>query len=171
MAKIGRKSGVALGGAALVTAMGLVVPWEGRDSTAIMTSEGKRYVAYQDIVGVWTACDGITRGVKPGAKYSGAECDASLAVELQRANGYIEDCITTKISAKERGAYVSAGYNLGPILMCGNTQLQRKLNAGDRRGACLELTKWVNAGGKFVQGLFNRRKAEQKVCLAGVDGA
>lgn len=166
MASRNQKAGGALLGAALAAAIGLVSQWEGREQTAITTPDGKRYEAYQDIVGVWTACDGITRGVKPGAQYTGAQCDQSLAVELQVANAYIDRCISTPISAKERGAYVSAGYNLGPSVVCGST-LQRKLNAGDRVGACKELPRWNKAGGKVVQGLTNRRNDEMRVCLEG----
>lgn len=159
--------GGALVGAALVGAMTLVSSWEGREQTAITTPDGKRYVAYQDIVGVWTACDGITRGVKPGALYTKAQCDSSLAVELQLANSYIDRCISVPISDGERAAYVSGGYNLGPSLVCGST-LQRKLNAGDHRGACNELPRWNKAGGRVVQGLTNRRMAELNVCLSGL---
>lgn len=161
-----QKVGGALAGAALAAAIGLVSQWEGRDQTAIMTPDGKRYVAYQDIVGVWTACDGITRGVTPGAQYTAAQCDSKLGPELQLANSYIDRCITTPISAKERAAYVSGGYNLGPSLVCGST-LQAKLNAGDRVGACKELPRWNRAGGKVVQGLTNRRNDEMRVCLEG----
>jgi len=169
MAMTNRKvAGGALAGAALAGAIAMVSTWEGRETTAIQTPDGKRYIAYQDIVGVWTACDGITRGVKPGDRYTAEQCDAALAEELQLANSYINRCITTPISDKERAAYVSAGYNLGPSVMCGST-LQRLLNAGERRGACQQLLRWVNAGGTFSQGLLNRRKAEMRVCLAGVD--
>lgn len=168
MATINRKAaGGALAGAALAGAIAMVSTWEGREVTAIQTPDGKRYVAYQDIVGVWSACDGITRGVKPGDRYTAEQCDAALAEELQLANSYINRCITTPISDQERSAYVSAGYNLGPGLMCGST-LQRLLNAGDRRGACLQLPRWSYAGGEFRQGLLNRRRAEMRVCLAGV---
>jgi GH24 family phage-related lysozyme (muramidase) len=157
----------ALAGSALAIAISLVQPWEGRETTAITTPDGKRYVAYQDIIGVWTACDGITRGVKPGGQYTTAQCDAALAPELQLANSYIDRCITVAISNQERGAYVSGGYNLGPQLVCGSN-LQRKLNAGDHEGACRELPRWNKAGGREVRGLTNRRIAEMNVCLSGL---
>ena len=159
----------ALAGAALLAAIALVQPWEGRERTALRTPDGKVYVAYQDIVGVWTACDGITRGVTPDSRYTAAQCDEKLAEELQLANSYIERCITEPITAKERGAYVSAGYNLGPRVVCGST-LQKKLNAGDHVGACNELPRWNRAGGVVVRGLTARRMAEREVCLQGVRG-
>lgn len=188
------KKKAGLTGVALATAIGLVSTWEGREQTAIKTPDGTMYQAYQDIVGVWTACDGVTKGIKAGDRFTAAQCDASLAVELQRANSYIDRCIVTTLSSKERGAYVSAGYNLGPAVMCGwseaqyvangsklqncrsyeldgvrrcASELQFKLNSGDRVGACNALLSWNKAGGKVVQGLVNRRRDEVKVCLEG----
>jgi lysozyme len=42
-----------LGAALLAFAIGYTSSWEGRG-----------YVAYQDVGGVWTICDGIIKGVK-----------------------------------------------------------------------------------------------------------
>lgn len=172
----------ALGGAALVAALGLVTAWEGRETTALQTPDGKIYVAYKDIVGVWTACDGITKGIKPDDRFTGAECDEMLARELEEANFYVSQCLTPEISDYERAAYVSAAYNLGPSVVCGST-LQKLANSGERLKACMQLTQacgkadpktgvrdcrgFSKAGGKFVQGLYNRRTDEQKVCLLG----
>jgi len=38
--------------------------------------------------------------------------------------------------------------------------LLRKLNAGDYNAVPVELMKWINSGGRKVQGLVNRRAAE-----------
>ncbi|WP_145531836.1 glycoside hydrolase family protein, partial [Yersinia kristensenii] len=39
--------------------------------------EGRKYVAYYDVVGVLTVCDGHTgKDIIPNKKYSDAECDA-----------------------------------------------------------------------------------------------
>ncbi|HGM8337746.1 TPA: glycoside hydrolase family protein [Pseudomonas aeruginosa] len=46
--------------------------------------------------------------------------------------------------------------------------LLRKLNAGDVKGACAELSRWVYAGGKVYKGLVNRRKAERELCEQGL---
>lgn len=190
------KAGVGLTGGALAAALALVVPWEGRETTGLKTPDGKVYVAYQDIVGVWTACDGITRGIKKNDRFTGAECDAMLAPELELANSYINRCITVPLSDGERGTYVSAGYNLGQAVMCGwsraqylknpknkpencraytlngeqrcASNVQFALNAGRREEACRNLLSWSNAGGKFVQGLYNRRMDEMNTCLKAV---
>ncbi|HHG5564729.1 TPA: glycoside hydrolase family protein [Pseudomonas aeruginosa] len=44
----------------------------------------------------------------------------------------------------------------------------RKLNAGDVRGACAELSRWVYAGGKKLGGLVRRRAAERELCEIGL---
>ncbi|WP_405045477.1 glycoside hydrolase family protein [Pseudomonas aeruginosa] len=46
--------------------------------------------------------------------------------------------------------------------------LLRKLNAGDVRGACAELSRWVYAGGKKLGGLVRRRAAERELCEIGL---
>lgn len=188
------KKKAGLVGVALATALGLVSVWEGRSQTEIKTPSGAMYEAYPDIVGVWTACDGVTKDIKKGDQFTAAQCDASLAVELEQSNGYIDKCISVPTSPKERGAYVSAGYNLGPAVVCGwseaqyvangnklqncrsyvldgvrrcASKVQFKLNSGDHIGACEALIEWNKAGGKEVNGLTNRRKDEIKVCLEG----
>ena len=42
----------------------------------------------------------------------------------------------------------------------------RKLNAGDYKGAAAEFPRWNKAGGKVINGLVSRRKAERKVFLS-----
>ena len=60
--------GAAIGGVAGAATIAAIVafigPWEGR-----------RYTAYQDIVGVWTICEGHTKGVKAGDVATDAQCD------------------------------------------------------------------------------------------------
>jgi len=43
--------------------------------------------------------------------------------------------------------------------------LVKKLNANDIRGAADQFDVWVNAGGKRMQGLVNRRAKEKEVFL------
>ena len=48
--------------------------------------------------------------------------------------------------------------------------LARLANAGDWRGACNQLPRWNKAGGREIRGLTNRRAAEQRICLAALEG-
>ena len=46
--------------------------------------EGRRYVAYRDVVGVLTVCDGHTGAdIISSKRYSDAECNALLKADLQ----------------------------------------------------------------------------------------
>jgi lysozyme len=93
-----------------------------------------------------------------------------LAGDLLTAAHGVQDCVTEPISDKEIAAYTSATFNIGVEAFCGST-LVRKLNAGDRIGACEELLRWVRAKGVVLQGLVNRRAAERSMCLAGAAGS
>ena len=66
-----------------------------------------------------------------------------------------------------RAALASFVYNVGAGNFARSTLL-RKLNQGDLRGACHELSRWVYAGGKRLNGLVSRRATEKEICLAGL---
>lgn len=69
---------------------------------------------------------------------------------------------TTKVNQNQFNALVSFAYNLG-LKSLGNSTLLKlvKLNPNDKKIG-IEFGKWVNAGGKKVQGLVNRRNDEIK---------
>lgn len=123
--------------------------------------------AYKDIVGVWTICDGITKGVGPTTTATPAECKSHLIKELHVAYAYVDKCLPGPRSPGEDLAYTSLVYNVGSGAVCNNTGLRRKYLVGDRKGACDELLRWRYAGGKSVPGLLNRRKAEHIHCVSG----
>jgi lysozyme len=47
--------------------------------------------------------------------------------------------------------------------------MARKFNAGDFKGACQEMDKWVYAGGKKLKGLEKRRQQEKALCMEGLE--
>lgn len=126
--------------------------------------EGRRLVAYQDVVNVWSLCDGHTAGVKPGDTATPAQCDAWLQEEMGEALATVQRCIIRPLNMGQLVAFTDATYNLGPAVVCGST-LQRLANAGDLVGACNQLPRWNHAGGKVVDGLTQRRVLEQRICL------
>ena len=152
------KSRLKKGSALAAAAIALVGAWE-----------GLRTVAYRDVVGIPTVCYGETRGVKMGDRYTKAECDAMLGDGLKDFEAGMRRCLKQpdKIPAKTYVAFLSFSYNVGIGAFCRST-LVRKANSGDLRGACRELPKWVNAGGRRIQGLVNRRKDELRICLDGL---
>ena len=150
--------GIIAGSVALMaSATGLVQYWEGRELRA-----------YQDIVGVWTICDGETNGVRPGDVATPAECDSMLARNLRSYEAGLDQCLTYPVPGEAKVALLSWTYNVGVGAACAST-LVRKANAGDLVGACNELPRWNRAGGRVVTGLSNRRAAEQELCLGAIE--
>ena len=129
--------------------------------------EGKANKAYPDPVGIITICYGETRGVKKGDYKTDEECLESLASELAEHEKGMLKVVNVPLSTKEQAAYLSFTYNLG-VTAFTNSTLLKKLNSGDRVGACNELLRWDFANGKRLTGLTKRRKTEQEICLEGV---
>lgn len=132
--------------------------------------EGLRTKAYRDNLayGIPTVCFGETRGVKMGDSYTVEECRAMLGDGLVEFEAGMRKCLKSPDAIPDNAyvAFLSLAYNIGTGAFCKST-LVRKLNAGDVRGACNELSKWTRAGGKQVKGLVNRRAAERELCLRG----
>ena len=68
-------------------------------------------------------------------------------------------------------------HNLGAA-KCGASTALRLLNAGDRNGACGEITRWIKDGGRDCRerangcyGQVDRRQQEDELCLEGIDHA
>ena len=148
-------AGIVLASASLVA---FVTGWEGNEETT-----------YRDIVGVPTVCSGITdpKIAIPGKTYTEAECAALNAKEIEAYGERAIQCVTVPLSQGEYEAYASLTYNIGAGNFCRST-LVKKLNAGDRPGACQEILRWNRAGGKVVRGLTNRRKAENAKCVDAI---
>jgi lysozyme len=141
---------------ALVIAVPLVKPLEGRS-----------LASYLDPVGIPTICYGSTAGVKLGQTKTDAQCDALLANELGQAIASVDQLTIRQQPDTRRAALGSFVYNVGEQAFAGSTLL-RKLNAGDVSGACAELSRWVYAKGVRLNGLVQRRAAERELCEAGL---
>lgn len=145
----------------------------------IASHEGIVTHTYYDLAGVATNCVGNTRGVVPGQVLTVEQCLANFAEGLAETDAELSRLTAgITLSEGERNAYRSFLYNYGASTMRSST-LYRKLLAGHRLGACLELTEacgkygcngWVYAGDsdKPVAGLVARRAAEQQMCLDGI---
>ncbi|MEQ0031502.1 lysozyme [Klebsiella sp. GG_Kp152] len=129
--------------------------------------EGRRYYAYQDVVGFWTVCDGHTGAdIRRGHRYTDRECDNLLKADLRKVASAIDPLIKVRIPDPTRAALYSFTYNVGSGAFASSTLL-KKLNAGDVPGACKELQRWTYAGGKQWKGLITRREIEREVCEWG----
>ncbi|MEG1532132.1 MAG: lysozyme [Citrobacter sp.] len=129
--------------------------------------EGRRYYPYQDVVGVWTVCDGHTGSdIRRGHRYTDKECDTLLQTDLRKVASAIDPMIKVRIPESTRAALYSFTYNVGSGAFASSTLL-KKLNTGDVPGACKELQRWTYAGGKLWKGLITRRDIEREVCEWG----
>ena len=133
--------------------------------------EGRSLVAYRDIAGIPTICDGETRGVKMGDTATPAECDAMTEAAVAEFELAIRPCLPRSLPTETRAAFVVTAYNIGADAFCKSSMSRRAL-AGDLRGACDALMMWnkarVNGALQVVRGLTNRRTAERALCLRGV---
>ena len=96
------------------------------------------------------------------------QSDALLATDLARFEPAVDDAVKVHMSQGQYDALVSLAFNIGAKAFA-NSTVVRKLNAGDIRGAGDAFLMWTHAGGKFVQGLMNRRQSERAQFLAGTN--
>lgn len=125
--------------------------------------EGEIRHGYRDPIGIVTACVGHTKTAQLGRAYTHEECLALLERDLVEHDAGLLACVKVGMPPEVHAALLSWAFNVGVANACGST-LVRKLNAGDRMGACAELSKWVLADGKPLPGLARRRVAERALC-------
>ncbi|MDD0801234.1 MULTISPECIES: lysozyme [Acinetobacter] len=136
----------------------------------ICSLEGKRLTAYDDGVGVWTIGFGTTvypNGikVKKGDTCTEAQAKAYMAHDLKKFEATVNKAVTVQLNQNQFDALVSLAYNIGTNAFREST-LVKKLNANDIHGAADQFDVWVNAGGKRMQGLVNRRAKEKALFLS-----
>ena len=132
--------------------------------------EGKRLAAYDDGVGVWTIGFGTTvypNGikVKKGDTCTEAQAKAYMAHDLKKFESAVNNTVKVPLNQNQFDALVSLAYNIGTNAFSKST-LVKKLNANDIRGAADQFDEWVNAGGKRMQGLVNRRAREKALFIS-----
>ena len=136
----------------------------------ICNFEGKRLTAYDDGVGVWTIGFGTTvypNGIKvmKGDTCTEAQAKTYMAHDLKKFEATVNKAVTVQLNQNQFDALVSLAYNIGTNAFSKST-LVKKLNANDIRGAADQFDVWVNAGGKRMQGLVNRRAREKALFIS-----
>lgn len=149
---------------------------------AIRPISGKQYLdAYLDMVGVATACDGLTtfagRKIRKGGHFTSAQCTAELERQLTDTATHVTGCTPgialsadPAIERRREGprfSSVSLAHNVGWPAFCASTA-HRRFDAGDYAGGCSASTWFNRAGGHKVRGLAARRAREAKVCRGGL---
>lgn len=122
--------------------------------------EGCRLSAYRCPAGIPTIGIGHTRGVKMTDRCSVQQADLWLTEDLQDAEAAVSSLVKVPLSQGQFDALVSFVFNLGAGAFKQSTLLKR-LNAGLPIAAADEFKRWVNSDGVRLQGLVNRRAAEE----------
>ena len=136
----------------------------------ICNFEGLRLKAYDDGVGVWTIGFGTTKypngiRVKKGDTCTLDQAKAYMQNDLKSFEQTVNNTVKVPLNQNQFDALVSLAYNIGTNAFSKST-LVKKLNANDIRGAADQFDVWVNAGGKRMQGLVNRRAKEKALFLS-----
>lgn len=134
--------------------------------------EGYRAIAYPD-PGTggdpWTIGYGSTRypdgsPVEPGDTVTLAYAAEIFAHDLDKFTRSVLQAVEVPLTQNQLDALVSLTYNIGKNAFRRSTLL-KTLNRGDYQGAADQFLVWRMAGGRVMDGLVNRRKAERKLFL------
>lgn len=127
--------------------------------------EGCYLKAYQCSAKKWTIGYGNTffedgSLVKQGDIITQDRADSLFLIILDEFAAKIKPLIKVELNDNQFGALLSFAYNCG-VANLKNSTLLRKVNANPSDPAiALEFAKWNKAGGKVLNGLTRRRKAE-----------
>lgn len=136
--------------------------------------------------GIPTVCNGITKHVSPypvivGDYWSPEKCRKVEALVISKSQLELADCIEVKVSQNTFDALSAMGHNVGVPNVCASRALGL-INSGRLTEGCNAIARgpdgqpvWssVRTGKmlpngkpetKFVQGLYNRRLEEAKLC-------
>lgn len=133
----------------------------------IQQEEGTKNVPYRDIVGVLTVCTGHTGpDVVPNKFYPASQCAQLTQQDLNKAaSGVLKYTPTLRYHPLQLASAISFSYNIG-IGAYGTSSVARDFNNGEFKTACQDMLKYTYAGGKYSQGLANRRNQEYTICVS-----
>lgn len=149
-------------GGGIAASIALIVPF-------IMQQEGHRSHVYKDVAGVLTVCAGHTGpDIVVKKVYTDQECNTLLTKDIQTSvDGVLK--VSPQIEDKTNilASTISFSYNIG-VGAYAHSSVARDFNAGNYAAGCKDILKYTYSGGKYVQGLMNRREAEYKICMKGI---
>lgn len=156
--------------AAPVALIAALVAALGQDDAA---HEGRRFTPYRDPAGIWTVCAGITGpAVTPGRIYTPSECMQLETAYVRQMLANMGQCVRGEFTFHEAKAWGHFAYNVGTAKFCGSTAA-RRLNVGERKPVCAEISRWVYVAGKDCRvaangcgGIVQRRAWERATCEA-----
>ena len=121
--------------------------------------EGCRLKSYKCSANVLTIGYGHTSGVKETDTITQDEADKLLQEDVEQFEKYVDDNVTVELGQSQFDALVAWTFNLGVGNLRESTML-KKLNNEDYKSVPSEMKRWNKAGGKTLDGLIRRRKAE-----------
>lgn len=133
----------------------------------IQTWEGLELKAYRDSKGLPTIGIGTTRYPDGTKVKMGDTCTKEQAYEwfrfdVARFEAFINRVIKIPLNQNQFDALISLVYNIGETNFTEGT-VDDKLNANQIEAALQTWLKYVYSGGRKIDGLVNRRKAEVKL--------
>lgn len=139
--------------------------------------EGRRHVAYRDVGGIWTLCDGHTRGVREGMTATDAQCATWDVEDMRIAEASVLSCYPMPPNKNILAALDDLAFNEGPgrkgvkdgvcVLKSGREPtILKRAKSGDWAGVCRGILAWDRADGQVLPGLVKRRHAEYELCIA-----
>ena len=140
--------------------------------TALKSHEGWSSNPYLDVAKIPTIGYGftyypngkkVTMADNPMSKEEGDRILRKILADFEDA---INDLVVVPLTQNQFDALVSFVYNVG-INAFKNSTLLRELNMGRYEKAADQFARWNKAGGRVVQGLVNRRRAERSLFLMG----
>lgn len=146
----------------------------------VSEKEGNVLVAVVDPGGIWSICHGVTvidgKRVVKGQTATEAQCKKVNAIERDKALAWVDRNIKVPLTEPQKVGIASfCPYNIGPG-KCYPSTFYKKLNSGDRIGACAEIKRWIFDGGKDCRirsnncfGQIERRNQESALACWGLD--
>jgi lysozyme len=124
--------------------------------------EGLYLHTYDDGTGVLTIGYGHTSAAGPPHVYHGmtitaAQADQILASDLAAVELDVNHFVKVPINQNQYDALVSFDFNTGAL---GRSNVLRSVNSNRFTEVPADLMMWVRGGGRVMQGLVNRRRAE-----------
>ena len=131
----------------------------------IKKHEGLRLEAYMPTPNdVWTIGYGHTHTTKQGMKITAGQAESLLRKDITWVEKAVNKLVVVPLTQNQFDALSSLVFNIGEGAFAASTLL-RYLNKGRYQEAAAEFMRWIHAGGKRLDGLIRRRRAEQELFL------
>jgi lysozyme len=127
--------------------------------------EGCKLVAYQCSAKVWTIGFGSTfyengAKVQIGDTITQHRAESLLLITANKFAVEVRKLVKSNINEKQMAALISFAFNLGMGALSKSSLLKLVNSNPNSPQIRNEFMKWINAGGKPLNGLIRRRKAE-----------